>query len=220
MFKMTDDIMVYSDPHFGHKKILDFCPDRKAVMHSDGFDRHDEWLLQRINSRIKDREALCLGDFAFNNLEGFISSLNARTNTIILGNHDRKPVSYTARGMNVVQGIMLQFENGTPYWRKYDDPLMSAFIWIRKNEVVCFSHYPILHNDPYTRRNERICSRIDTTKEALSEFIDPNDVVYIHGHLHEMKFEARNHQCVSLDQISYNPITVGEAIEMAIGRTN
>ena len=217
--KLHKDMWIYADPHFYHRKILDFCPERSKAMSKRGFQNHEEWLFDCINSTVPtDDEILCLGDFAFKKIENSIQSIRPRQH-IILGNHDRKAYAYVMHGVEVVQGIQIQFGDGRPYTRLYDDPLLSAIIWVVDGSVFCLSHYPILHMDEYTRRNKRIVHRIETIRNAIGEIIDPEEAYYIHGHLHNLVWDHPSSMCVSIDQLNdFRPVKLGNVMNILKSR--
>jgi calcineurin-like phosphoesterase family protein len=212
MLKLHDDIWIYSDPHFNHKRILAFSPCRAEDMLVRGYDNHESWMADRINEVVGEEESLCLGDFAFGGIEESINNLSGKKH-IILGNHDRKPHTYEMRNMTPVRGIQLQVNDARPYVREYDDPLISAIIWIRLDGVFVFSHYPIINPDKHTVENERQYKRVLTLREAVSEIIDPREANYIHGHVHSLKVEHKWSRCVSIEQLpNMQPMRIGDII--------
>lgn len=78
-------IWMLSDIHWGHPKIIDICSRPISI------EEHDEWLLDRINSKIgKKDEVYILGDVSMINkidTEKLLDRMNG-IKTLILGNHD------------------------------------------------------------------------------------------------------------------------------------
>ncbi len=63
---IDEDTLIISDTHFYHKNILEFEPCRSAPMKIDGFDDHEEWMIENWNNVVQpDDVVLHLGDFAF-----------------------------------------------------------------------------------------------------------------------------------------------------------
>lgn len=85
----------YSDPHFGHKNIIEFC-DRPFT----DTEQMDEWLVREYNRHVKKTDfVLWCGDVSFANparTEGILGQLYGRR-AIVLGNHDRPAQWYLDR---------------------------------------------------------------------------------------------------------------------------
>jgi calcineurin-like phosphoesterase family protein len=87
-------IYVSSDPHFCHKRILEFTGDDGKLIRGDKFksiEEHDEYIVSQHNSVVgKEDLWYCLGDVYFNDQKR-ATELLARMNgtkRLILGNHD------------------------------------------------------------------------------------------------------------------------------------
>ena len=83
--------MIYftSDLHFGHKNILEYCPNFRNFQ---SVDEMDEYLVYLWNKTVTpDDEIYNLGDFSFYNsvekTEQILTRLNGK-HSLILGNHD------------------------------------------------------------------------------------------------------------------------------------
>lgn len=93
--------MIYftSDTHFGHANILEYEPKRIAL--GDTIEKHDDALLKRINSRVKEDDILIiLGDFGFCSGEAiryYREQIKCKTVILILGNHDKHSITYFYR---------------------------------------------------------------------------------------------------------------------------
>lgn len=76
----------YSDPHFGHRKVIDFC-DRPFT----DLDHMHEAFILRYNQVVKPFHTVCwAGDTFFSNLESareILSRMNGRK-LLVRGNHD------------------------------------------------------------------------------------------------------------------------------------
>ncbi len=82
----------YSDPHFGHANIIDYCKRPFAHVH----DMNEE-LIARYNQRvgISDHVLWC-GDVAFmkpEQTEAILKRLQGRR-SLVLGNHDKRPIAF------------------------------------------------------------------------------------------------------------------------------
>lgn len=90
--KETNDIWFTSDTHFIHPKIVSICNRPTTI------EEHDEWLLQRINSKIKKNDTLyILGDVSMGNkidTEKILDRMHGNK-ILILGNHDNNIATST-----------------------------------------------------------------------------------------------------------------------------
>ncbi len=78
-----------SDLHLGHRKILEFSPERKGST----VDEHDEWIIKTWNSVVTKRDTVfVLGDVAFSRKALNKVKLLKGNKKLILGNHDQHPI--------------------------------------------------------------------------------------------------------------------------------
>jgi len=84
-----------SDPHYGHKNIVQGESKWDSLQACRNFDNLQEMnvtLVKNINDNVKEGDILyCLGDWSFGGLENvyeFRKQLNVKTIHLILGNHD------------------------------------------------------------------------------------------------------------------------------------
>ena len=91
----------YSDPHFGHAKIIEYC--KRPFRTVEEMNRE---LIHRYNERIGvDDVVIWLGDCFFKGDDqkyANILSEMAGTKILILGNHDRPPADMAALGFALV----------------------------------------------------------------------------------------------------------------------
>jgi calcineurin-like phosphoesterase family protein len=99
----------FSDPHFGHRNIIDYC--QRPFASAQEMDEH---IIERINSVVKPGDHwYCLGDWSIKRPQkGSAKRLNGR-GRLIMGNHDIYRVEdYLAAGIEkvmayrVINGIM------------------------------------------------------------------------------------------------------------------
>lgn len=78
-----------SDTHYGHKRILEYCPTTRPY---SSIEEHDEALIERWNSVVGKNDLVYhLGDVSFTHparTEEVFRRLNGRV-SLILGNHDK-----------------------------------------------------------------------------------------------------------------------------------
>lgn len=92
-----------SDTHFGHVKILEYCPMRSVLGRTT--DEMNRSLIERWNAKVRPDDVVYhLGDFAFGNLEFIAGIRKALHGTIVLvrGNHDRSPDSLRDCGFQLI----------------------------------------------------------------------------------------------------------------------
>lgn len=93
----------YSDPHFGHRNILEFSerPFRSL-------EEHDEVLIERYNATVGPKQTcLWLGDCffcGFERAEQIMSRLHGRK-LLVRGNHDRSPSRMASIGFDLVTEV-------------------------------------------------------------------------------------------------------------------
>lgn len=114
-----------ADTHFGHSKILEFCPYSRLC---STIEEHDERIIDNWNAEVKPNDTVyILGDVSWHGPEKtkeILRRLNGHKN-LILGNHDHQ---FLQEG---------QFKNFLEDVRHYRE------IKINKIDVIMF-HYPIL----------------------------------------------------------------------------
>lgn len=93
----------YSDPHFGHKNILKYCPTRQVL--GSTIEEHDEALIKRYNEVVcKDMTVCWVGDCFWYNVERskkIMSRLNG-IKILAVGNHDKSKATMTEIGFDLV----------------------------------------------------------------------------------------------------------------------
>lgn len=116
------NIWFTSDLHFLHPKIVDICS--RPISKED----HDEWLLERINSKVSKKDTLyILGDVSMGNKEKTEKILHRMNGNkiLILGNHDNNIATST------IFGEIKQIKNFTFSSPSYE------------NVHIVLCHYPI-----------------------------------------------------------------------------
>jgi calcineurin-like phosphoesterase family protein len=129
---MTD--FVTSDIHFGHKNIMNFCPETRARFKNNVEFMNAE-IIREWNELIKPEDhTYILGDIAFcatSRAVNFLHQMNG-AKTLIIGNHDTKLIKDNS--------FRYCFEEITPY-------KTITFGGTR----VCMFHYPICEWDQMHR---------------------------------------------------------------------
>lgn len=91
------------DLHFGHKKILEFSPERGGT----NILEHNEWIISQWNSVVKKNDMVwVMGDVAFSQ-EGLQCVSRLRGNKkLVRGNHDTQSTQAYLKYFNNVFGIV------------------------------------------------------------------------------------------------------------------
>ena len=125
---------ITSDLHFGHRNIMNFCPDARARFRNDLSYMHEAMVKEWTDLIEPDDTVYILGDVAFmsgSDAAKMIGRLNGKK-ILIEGNHDRK----TLMDLN--------------FRRKFAE--IHKYLWINYNgtQVIMF-HYPIAEWDQMHR---------------------------------------------------------------------
>lgn len=104
------------DTHFGHKRILEYCPTTRLY---DTIEEHDETLIKRWNSVVSPEDHVYhVGDVSFSDHGRTIEifrQLNGKV-SLILGNHDKgivKALPYLPNIIEVVSYKEIKLNNNT-----------------------------------------------------------------------------------------------------------
>lgn len=104
-------IYFWSDVHFSHKKIIEFCPSSRQFK---DIDEMNAAIIERWNKRVKNTDDIYfLGDFSFDkNPEGHFYQLNGRKH-LITGNHDSNRKSVMSLPWSSIADIKTVRYNGS-----------------------------------------------------------------------------------------------------------
>lgn len=114
-------IWITTDTHFGHEKVKEYCG------RPDGFEA---LILDNLKNMVNKSDILLhLGDFAFGNLQHWLKEfqLIECRKWLIVGNHDKKSISY--------------------YLRNGFDFVAHSFEFEHMGQKILFSHKPLPDND-------------------------------------------------------------------------
>lgn len=96
-------IFFISDLHLGHKRILEFSPERGGT----DVISHSEWLVQQWNSVVTKNDLVwVLGDVCFDKTHLKYLKRMKGTKHLILGNHDQFPLDTYLQYFNKIHGLM------------------------------------------------------------------------------------------------------------------
>lgn len=100
---MSNHAFFISDLHFGHNRILHFSPLRGGGT----TDEHNEWLVDRWNSRVQKRDVVyVLGDVAFGKEALRYIPMLRGNKRLVAGNHDcYAPELYQEAGFKLLPGL-------------------------------------------------------------------------------------------------------------------
>lgn len=99
-------VFFISDLHLGHKKILDFSPNRKAKT----VDEHSEWLVTQWNSKVGKKDlAYVLGDVCFDKKHfKYLNEMHG-TKKLILGNNDKFSIKRYLKYFKSIHGFKKKY---------------------------------------------------------------------------------------------------------------
>ena len=123
-FNWPGKVWLFSDPHFGHNKIIKFERTEFATV-----KEHDQFILKSINANLHPGDTLiCLGDLGYRDIwKENISKIKAGVRKILIkGNHDKESESI---------------------YKKYFDEVYSGPLFV--NKFVVLSHEPIPVSDHF-----------------------------------------------------------------------
>ena len=216
---IDENAFIISDTHFNHEHILTFEPGRMTQMLLDGYNDHNEWLIDRWNSIVgPDDIVLHLGDFAFKGLD-IQTRLNGRK-ILILGNHDRKGTNTYTSFEYVIRGLVQQHDNFYSIAETTDE-LTSILIKNINDKKIMFSHYPVCESEIRWIKNKEndevrehpLVSRLLT---GISLYNANNCDMNIHGHTHSHCMTDRDNRVfknASVENIGMQPIRIKELIK-------
>jgi len=185
----------FSDPHFGHKAVIDFC-DRPFK----DIEEMNETIIKNWNKLVRP-EDLCIfvGDVFFyyskNEAKKLLSRMNGRK-ILVRGNHDTKPRAM----MNI--GFEICVEQ------------MEMLI---ANERVTISHFPFRwskykHNwHTFKNRIRNIFSKRKRSADKLySKRPENKGQFLIHGHTHSKEKVNGKMIHVGVDAWNFRPVNIQE----------
>lgn len=106
-FEDLDNLFWTSDPHFNHKKILQYQPNRVY----SSVEEMNEGLISAWNERVKPESTVILhGDFAFSSSKSKMRAIRERLNgriILLMGNHDHMREAIDVFGReNIYQALV------------------------------------------------------------------------------------------------------------------
>ncbi len=192
LLEISSQTKLISDTHFFHSKIFEFEKIRKEKMIEDGFDDHEEWLINTWNTNVSEDDiVIVLGDFAFKSVS-VATRLNGRK-ILILGNHDKKGPNVYKDFEYVVRGN-IKIEDERIYINETVDKLESTLEMIVEHERVLFSHYPATKQEYRFSEDEskfKNNSLINNRIHNIIDLVKYNDYsLNFHGHTHSKCYDS------------------------------
>ena len=101
---MNNRVFITSDPHFSHRKIIEFEAKYRPFK---TIEEHDETLVSNWNSEVKPNDTvICLGDVGFGkDFFKYLARLNG-IKKLVMGNHDHYPIQRYLEYFTKVAGAM------------------------------------------------------------------------------------------------------------------
>lgn len=175
----------YSDPHFGHKKIIEFC-DRPFAnleeMHEEFIQRYNEVAYSNLHN------VLWVGDCFLRMNQEQVKTIMGRLKGrkgLVIGNHDRSKYWMASVGFDfVVDQMTMRIAN--------------------RKVLVC--HYPYAD---YVRSDGFIDKRYLDKRPRRQK-----GEVLIHGHTHDPRRRNGNQIHVGVDAWAYGPAPYPDVMEL------
>lgn len=97
------EVFFIGDLHFGHKRILEFSPQRGGT----NIEEHNEWIISQWNSRVAKHDTVwVLGDVAFSAVALELVARLKGHKQLVRGNHDTQSTEAYLKYFNNVFGIV------------------------------------------------------------------------------------------------------------------
>lgn len=217
--KIDKNTFVVSDTHLGHANILKHCKSRVLNMKFKKYIDHDKWIKDNWNFVVKNEDTLIhLGDLSFKGNVNVIKGLNG-DKYLLKGNHeDLKDQDYLDNGFKEIKDYIQieEYKNDQLFLNKVKELKKLRcfnFILIEVDGLrLLLSHFPIVDTDGYDIRYE---SQIN----GLKWIFDYCKCDYnLHGHTHENIM--KNDKCinVSIENIRFKPMKLGEILMLKVKR--
>jgi calcineurin-like phosphoesterase family protein len=188
------NIFHVSDTHFGHRRILDYCPKSRGWL--GDIETHDEYLIQAWNERVRPGDLVYHhGDVAFcKNAEDFLRRLHGQKH-LIIGNHDRGMSHVKAAGLwRSVRDLRLVRQDKQAFVLCH----FPLLVWEEKQRGAimlhghCHATLPAAVQAPVRRMDVGVDTRADLAPWALEEILDimrnrEDTPVDVHGRNHETR---------------------------------
>jgi len=176
---------VISDTHFGHANILNFKDnDGRPTRPFSSVEEMNETMVENWNSVVRPNDNVYhLGDVFFGSKDSFKElwpRLNGRK-TLILGNHDN---AYFLSG---------KYERKTKKGKTIEEKYFRDILLFKQFGRFILSHTP-LHPSTFQERHR--CGR--------------ENMINIHGHIHQNPSPEGPYKCVSVEQTNYTPVDIFE----------
>jgi len=187
----------YSDPHFGHDNVIDFC-DRPFK----NKDEMKETFIANFNKLVSPEDLTIFGGDVFfyhkvGQMQEVLSRLNGRK-VLIRGNHDLKPRQMMSAGFTVC---------------------VEEMTMVIAGERVLISHYPFRMNEwkyqyivwknKFLRFITRKSRRIWPDKYHLKRPLNKGQFL-LHGHTHRKEKVYGRAINIGVDAWDYKPINIQE----------
>lgn len=124
-------VFFISDLHIYHKNIMKFAGEHRSAPSPE---EHDEWLIGRINSRVRNRDKLfILGDVVWRGNDLSVMKRINGQKELIVGNHDEYPMTEYLKYFDKVHAFR-KYKN---FWLSHC-PIHPAELRGRKTFMVMF----------------------------------------------------------------------------------
>jgi len=214
---ITKETLFISDTHFYHKNIIKFEPSRVESFKEDGFGNQEQMLISNWNTTCGENQLIIhMGDFYYGKDEHLseVKYLNG-DKFLLKGNHDNYYCDevYESLGFRLINEMILDEE------LKENQKLLellAEFQTLKHSHLLIFSfeglrflvsHFQMTNTTSYDRQ---FGEQIRLLKEIFNEAkCDYN----LHGHTHSNMMDDERCINLSVENIGFKPISLGEILE-------
>lgn len=169
-----EDIVFFSDPHYGHKNIVKGVSSWKNTSRCRDFKsvpEHNDALVTNINQVASGKTALCLGDWSFGgkkNIKIFRDRLQVKELHLIVGNHDHHIIKNKDNEQDLFDSVNMRGEiyvNGQLILLQH----RAERVW-EKSHKGSWMLYGHSHGNLQTQKTYDIAKTMDVGLDAHSKF--------------------------------------------------
>ena len=218
---ITKDTLFISDTHFYHKNITKFEPSRVETFQQNGYGNQEQMLMANWNSSCSQEQLIIhLGDFFYGNRDYLSNVKHLNGNKYLLkGNHDNySDEVYESLGFTLIKDMILDEELKS---NKKLLLLIKEFQELKDSNFLIFSygglrflvsHFQMTNTSKY---DQQFSEQIRLLKAIFNEAkCDYN----LHGHTHSNMMDDKRCINLSVENIGFKPISLGEIVEIKTER--
>ena len=214
---ITKETLFISDTHFYHKNILKFEPSRVECFQANRFGTQEQMLISNWNRICGERQLIIhMGDFYYGKDEHLSSVKYLNGDKYLLkGNHDSYYADevYESLGFKLIDEMILdeELQENSKLLE-----LLAQFQTLEHSHILIFSfegirflvsHFQMTNTTEYDRQ---FSEQIRLLKAIFNE---ANCDYNLHGHTHSKMMDDERCINLSVENIGFKPISLGEILE-------